>query len=227
MTLESAAASRLMYPGMSLPRVRPIAPTWRKLPFDDPTWLFDVKYDGFRGLCYIEQGRSRFISRNGNWMHRFGPIAEQLAAALGVDNTVLDGELVATDETGRPQFYELLRGTRLPSYVAFDVIWLNGTDLRPLPLYERRRALQGILPKGSPIVSGALSVEGRGRDLFGLMCANDLEGIICKRLADPYDPRVRWIKVKNRDYSQAEGRGDLFNGPQQKPDEPYHRRLQR
>jgi bifunctional non-homologous end joining protein LigD len=121
----------------------------------------------------------------------------------------------------------LLRGTRLPSYVAFDVIWLNGTDLRPLPLYERRRALQGILPKGSPIVSGALSVEGRGRDLFGLMCANDLEGIICKRLADPYDPRVRWIKVKNRDYSQAEGRGDLFNGPQQKPDEPYHRRLQR
>ena len=101
------------------------------------TWLFDVKCDGFWGLCYIEPGRSRFISRNGNWMRRFDALAEQVAAALGVDNTVLDGELVASDKTGRPQFYEFLRGTRLPSYVAFDVIWLNGTDLRSLPLHDR------------------------------------------------------------------------------------------
>jgi ATP-dependent DNA ligase len=55
-----------------------------------------------------------------------------------------------------------------------------------LPLDERRRRLQGILPKGSPIVSEALSVEGRGRELFELMCVNDLEGVVAKRLADPY-----------------------------------------
>ena len=101
----------------------------------------------------------------------------------------------------------------MPAYVAFDIVWLNGADLRALPLHELRRALQTVLPKGSPIVSEALSVQGRGRELFDLMCGNDLERIVAKRLADPYDASVKWHKVKNRDYTQQEGRGDLFNGP--------------
>jgi len=201
---------------VTLPRVQPIIPTWRKEPFDDPEWLFEFKYDGFRGLCYLEQGRCRFISRNGNVLSRFEALGDQVAAALNVDEAVIDGEVIAADETGRPQFYELLRLPRSASYVAFDILWLNGTDLRALPLDERRRLLQGILPKGSPIVSEALSVAGRGRELFELMCANDLEGIVAKRLADPYGGRVRWLKIKNPDYSQKEGRGDLFNGPRQR-----------
>jgi bifunctional non-homologous end joining protein LigD len=90
---------------------------------------------------------------------------------------------------------------------------VNGVDLRSLPLSERRQLLQTILPKASPIVSEALSVEGRGCELFELICTNDLEGIVAKRFADSNDPRVRWLKIKNRDYSQKEGRGDLFNGP--------------
>jgi ATP-dependent DNA ligase len=57
--------------GMTLPRIQPIAPTWRKTPFDDPDWLFDLKYDGFRGLCYLDRGRNRLISRNNNVMTRF------------------------------------------------------------------------------------------------------------------------------------------------------------
>jgi len=81
------------------------------------------------------------------------------------------------DETGRPRFYELLRVPRSACYVAFDILWADGTDLRSLPLDERRRRLQGILPKRSPIVSEALSVAGRGRELFELMCINDLEGV--------------------------------------------------
>ena len=79
-----------------------------------------------------------------------------------------------------------------------------------MPLSERREALQTVLPKGSAIVSEALSVEGRGCELFELMCTNDLEGIVAKRLSDAYDPRVKWLKIKNRDYTQKEGRGDLF-----------------
>ena len=74
-----------------------------------------------------------------------------------------------------------------------------------MPLTERRKNLQGIVSKGSPIVSEALSVTGRGRELFELMCANDLEGIVAKRLADPYDTSVWWLKIKNPDYSQKEG----------------------
>ena len=123
--------------------------------------------------------------------------------------------MIAADETGRPQFYDLLRRARAPAYVAFDLLWLDGTDLRSLPLGERRKRLQAILPTKSPIIAKALSVTGRGRELFELMCSNDLEGIVAKRLDDPYEPRVRWLKIKNGDYSQKEGRGDLFNGPRQ------------
>jgi len=200
---------------MTLPRVQPIAPTWRKEPFDDPDWLFDFKYDGFRALCYIEPGHNRLISRNGNLLTRFDPLGGALAAELDVDDAIIDGEVIAADETGRPQFYDLLRSTRAPAYVAFDIVWLNGADLRSLPLHERRRALQTILPKGSSIVSEALSVTHRGCELFELMCANDLEGIVAKRLADPYDTRVKWHKIKNRAYTQNEGRSELFNGPRQ------------
>jgi bifunctional non-homologous end joining protein LigD len=134
-----------------------------------------------------------------------------VAAALDVDEVLIDGEVIVADETGRPQFYDLLRVTRSASYVAFDILWADGTYLRSLPLDERRRRLQGILPKGSPIVFEVLSVVGRGRELFALMCTNDLEGIVAKRLADPYDTRVRWLKIKNPDYLQKEGRAELFN----------------
>jgi bifunctional non-homologous end joining protein LigD len=194
-----------------LPRVQPIAPVRRREPFDDPGWLFDLKYDGFRALCYLEQGRCRLISRNGSLMSRLEHLSDQIAAALDVDDAILDGEIIAADETGRPQFYDLLRQRRAPAYVAFDLLWLNGVDLRPLPLSERRRHLQNILPKGSAIISEALSVTGRGKELFELMCAHDLEGIVAKRLKDGYGSRARWLKIKNPSYSQNEGRRELFD----------------
>lgn len=194
-----------------LPRVQPIAPVRRPEPFDDPEWLFDLKYDGFRALAYLEQGRCWLISRNGNPMHRFADLGDRIAAALDVGDAILDGEIIVADETGRPRFYDLLRGTLAPAYVAFDVVWLNGEDLRPLPLSERRRHLQTILPKQSAFVSEALSVTGTGHKLFELMCAHDLEGIVAKRLKDPYGSWVRWLKIKNPGYSQSEGRRELFD----------------
>ena len=211
----------LIFLGMTLPRVQPIIPTWRKEPFDHPDWLFDVKYDGFRAVCYVEHGRCRFVSRRGNVFTRFDALSEQVASALchrvvcelGIDDAILDGEIIAVDQTGRPQFYDLLRRTTSPTYVVFDLVWLNGADLRSFPLRERRKRLQTILPAGSPTISEAISVEGRGRELFELMCAHDLEGIVAKRLADPYDQRIRWLKIKSPNYSQKEGRGDLFNAP--------------
>ena len=104
--------------GVVLPRVQPIIPTRRKEPFDDPDWLFDCKYDGFRAVCYVEQGRGRFVSRNGNLMGRFDELGDQLAALLDLDEAILDGEVIAADATGRPQFYDLLRGAQAPAYVA-------------------------------------------------------------------------------------------------------------
>jgi bifunctional non-homologous end joining protein LigD len=169
------------------------------------------------GFATSSRGRCRFISRNGNVFSRFEALGDQLPPMLAANDATLDGEVIAADETGRPQFYDLLRRARPPAYVAFDILWLDGTDLRSLPLGERRKRLQAILPVKSPIIAEPLSVTGRGRELFELMCSNDLEGIVAKRLDDPYEPRVRWLKIKNDDYSQKEGRGDLFNGPRQPP----------
>jgi bifunctional non-homologous end joining protein LigD len=97
--------------------------------------------------------------------------------------------------------------------VAFDLLWSRGIDLRSLPFSERRTRLEGILPKVSRLVSLALSVVGRGDELFALMRSHDLEGIVAKRLADPYERQVKWLKIKNPDYSQKEGRGELLNPP--------------
>jgi bifunctional non-homologous end joining protein LigD len=173
------------YPSeMALPRVQPIILARKKEPFNDPDWLFDFKYDGFRGLFYVDRGSPRFVSRNANLLSRFDALCELVAAELDADDAILDGEVIAADETGRPQFYDLLRRTRPPACVAFDVLWLNGADLRDLPLTERRRRLKTILPAGSRVISETLSVAGRGSELFGLMCANDPEGIVAKRLGD-------------------------------------------
>jgi bifunctional non-homologous end joining protein LigD len=108
---------------MTLPRVQPIIPIPRKEPFDDPEWLFDFKYDGFRALLYFEQGmRCRFVSRNDNTLSRFDSLCQAVAAELDVDSVILDGEVIATDETGRPLFFDLVRGSRTPAYVAFDLL---------------------------------------------------------------------------------------------------------
>jgi bifunctional non-homologous end joining protein LigD len=108
---------------MTLPRVQPIIPIPRKEPFDDPEWLFDFKYDGFRALLYFEQGmRCRFVSRNDNTLSRFDALCQAVAAELDVDSVILDGEVIATDETGRPLFFDLVRGSRTPAYVAFDLL---------------------------------------------------------------------------------------------------------
>jgi hypothetical protein len=103
--------------------MQPIIPISRKEPFDDPDWLFEFKYDGFRALLYLEQGSGRFLSRNGNSLTRFDALARAVAAELEVTDAIFDGEVIAADESGRPLFYDLLRRTRRPVYVAFDLLW--------------------------------------------------------------------------------------------------------
>jgi bifunctional non-homologous end joining protein LigD len=197
---------------MSLSRVQPIIPISRKDPFDDPAWQFELKYDGFRALCYLEHRRNRFISRTGNILSQFDELADQVASEIvGFDEVVLDGEVIAPDECGRPVFLDLLKRARRPAYVAFDLLWLSGTDLRSWPLRHRQQALEDILQEGSRVISPVLSVHTRGRQLFELILDHDLEGIVAKRLADPYDQGTKWLKIKNKAYSQQEGRADLFN----------------
>ena len=113
-------------------------------------------------------------------------------------------------EGGRQDFRALLAGRGNLHYAAFDALWVKRKDLRGLPLTRRKRALSRVIWATTTVVSQVFSVEERGRDLFAAAERLDLEGIVAKRKADPYKPESVWYKVKNRAYTQAEGRWELF-----------------
>lgn len=91
-----------------LPRFTPMPLARLAVPFDHPDWIFEVKYDGFRALAYIDGGRCELVSRNGNAYKSFGALCTEIAAAIP-RRAVLDGEIVHLDAAGRPEFYALLR----------------------------------------------------------------------------------------------------------------------
>ncbi len=115
--------------------MQPIIPIRRKEPFDDPAYLFELKLDGFRGIANTVRGR--MLSKNGNRLGRFERLLDALPPGY-----VFDGEIVALDRDGRPRFNDLLFGRREPSYVAFDVLFVEGGDVRALPLKERKALLE-------------------------------------------------------------------------------------
>src|SRR6266536_3468402 len=115
--------------------MQPIIPIIRKEAFDDPAYLFELKLDGFRGIADTIQGR--MLSKNGNRLTRFEPLLDALPPGF-----VFDGEIVALDEHGRPRFNDLMFGRLDVSYVAFDVFFVDGGDVRALPLKERRATLE-------------------------------------------------------------------------------------
>ena len=132
---------------------------------------------------------------------------------LHVTNAILDGELAATDELGRTVFAALMHRSQQARYFAFDLLWLNDTDLCGLPLFARKRQLKRLLPARSAHMLYVDHTKGAGTELYRLACQLDLEGIVAKRADSIYEdnPNSRnWIKIKNPAYSQKEGRGDLF-----------------
>jgi bifunctional non-homologous end joining protein LigD len=190
-----------------LPKITPVTLKPLDRLVDDPNFLFEMKYDGFRGIAYFEKGRpTRLVSRNGNIFSQFQSLNDAISKELKVQSAILDGEVIAPDPTGRPVFNRLQRRQGPFQYIAFDLLWLNGKDLRSLPLEERRRKLLGILPKSSRLITASLVQVGSGAKLYDLMVEYDLEGIVVKRLTDKYLRSTKWYKFKNRNYSQASGR---------------------
>jgi len=174
-------------------------------PFDDERYIFELKHDGFRSLAFIEHGHCRLVSRRRNVYKSF----PSLSSALGKLPTcaVFDGEIVSLDHEGRPQFYELLRRRGEPIFYAFDCLWHEGKDLRPLPLIERKQVLKRIA-LGHPSILLAHHIESFGCEFFNRVCQQDLEGIVAKRRNGAYG--MDWFKIRNPNYSRYEGRHDLF-----------------
>jgi bifunctional non-homologous end joining protein LigD len=193
-----------------LPAIRPIVPTIRPQAFNNAAWLFEPKYDGFRGMLYLTRSGCTLYSKRGNRMTRFQDMADQLRDQLGRRELILDGEIIALDNDGRIDFWDLMRGRGILAYAAFDLLWLNGHDLRDLPLTQRKRRLERLIPAAVGPLNRMPCFEREGQELFEAACQLDLEGIVAKRKADAYELRTCWYKIKNPTYTQAEGRGEFF-----------------
>jgi bifunctional non-homologous end joining protein LigD len=181
--------------------MEPIIPIRRAEPFDGDGWIFDLKLDGFRGIADTIAGR--MLSKNGNRLKRYEGLLDSLPPGF-----VFDGEIVALDDRGHPRFNDLLFGRRLAVYVAFDLMVADGEDVRTAPLKERRAMLGKIVRRYR--MQNSEPIPGQGKAAFRAVCDLDLEGIVAKRLDDPYEPATKWWKILNRAYSQKEGRAELF-----------------
>jgi bifunctional non-homologous end joining protein LigD len=196
---------------MLVPRFQLLALGRAPEAFSHPDYLFEIKWDGFRSLVRIEQGKCRLISRKGNEFKSFRSLNESVLAELRVRSAVLDAEIVCLNDDGKPEFRDLLFRRGEPRFVVFDLLWCDGQDLRYSPLIERKHRLRSILPKDSERLMYCDHVERDGESLFRLACENDLEGVVAKRKFDPYiEKQASWLKIRNTSYSQWEGREELF-----------------
>jgi bifunctional non-homologous end joining protein LigD len=183
------------------------------LPRDQAGWAFEIKWDGVRAIAFSSGGRLRLTSRSGRDITAQYPEVRGLADALGSTEAVLDGEVVAFGDDGRPSFSVLQRRMHVANertvarlardspvaYVVFDVLWLDGHSLMDRPYEERRAVLAGLGLRGDHWQTPAHHV-GDGDALLAASRAQGLEGIVAKRLDCPYTPGRRsqgWIKVKN------------------------------
>jgi bifunctional non-homologous end joining protein LigD len=174
-------------------------------------WLYEVKWDGYRALCYIAGGKVRMLSRRGIKLEKqFAQVAEALAQSVQADMAIIDGEVVALDENGNPSFQRLqnmtgfgtkpaVKGIAAPilNFFAFDLIYLNGYDLRKSALIDRRRMLTSILLPNE-IVRYSEHFAGKGTELLQAVRAKGLEGILAKQAQSKYESKRsgNWIKVK-------------------------------
>ncbi|PBB95977.1 DNA ligase D [Mesorhizobium sp. WSM3862] len=166
-------------------------------------WLHEIKYDGYRTQLIVEGGTARAFTRRGyDWSHRYRRIV-QAAAGLPVKSAIIDGEAVVIGDTGLPDYQALERELGNPNsprliFYAFDLLHLDGRDLRQQPLVERKAALETLLKHSAPTLTYAEHLEVSGREMFDHACRMGLEGIVSKRADAPYRSGVQtsWVKVK-------------------------------
>ncbi|WP_326975652.1 DNA ligase D [Caproicibacter sp. BJN0012] len=171
---------------------------------DGSGWLYELKYDGYRILAFLEGGGARLITRNGNdYAERFQDVADSLTGWAAGRSMVLDGEMVVTDAQRRTDFQALQNYMRNPvgknlTYIVFDLLALNGEDLRGRPLIDRKETL-GSLMKGAPgNLCYSQHVVGKGEESFSAACQASLEGIVGKKADSVYSGTRNgdWIKLK-------------------------------
>jgi bifunctional non-homologous end joining protein LigD len=189
--------------------IHPMLATLVDDPFSNPEWIFETKWDGFRSVCFVENGKARFVSRNQIEMTPQYPELAGVAKQLDAKEAILDGEIVALDKDGMPRFQllqprvgrksgiEALRGHGHIVYFVFDLLYVDGNNLMTCPLVERKEVLERIL-KPASFIKLSEHIDGDGEAFFKQIEKFHLEGMIAKRAASPYvEKRSKdWLKVK-------------------------------
>lgn len=177
-------------------------PTPARLPFSDPQWLFEPKWDGYRALCFFHDGEVRFVSRKGqNFTRRF-PELQEVADLIKAETAIIDGEIVALDRSGKPSFdalrYKPNRRGAIAFY-AFDLLYFDGQDLTKFPLLARKAALKRIIRKPTTgRIRHTEHIVEQGERLFIELEALQLEGMVAKRKDSVYarSRSKQWLKIK-------------------------------
>ncbi len=163
-----------------------ITPELVNAPFDHVDWIFEIKYDGFRSAAYIDDGKCELVSRSDHIYNRYEPLCRSLPGSFACDTAVFDGKLVVLDEQGLSQFYPMMFNKQAPIFAVFDVLMIDGDDVRELPLWQRKSLLEGRIVQGASNVLFVDHVEGKGKKLCEQICALDIEGIVAKPVESPY-----------------------------------------
>ncbi len=196
--------------------IHPMLATPTAKAFDNPDWLFEIKWDGYRAVAFIENGRVRLVSRNQNDLTKQFPVLGTLPQFVQAQRAILDGEIVALDDEGRPSFSLMQQRTgfqpgkrRLPGregvlviYYAFDLLYLDGLDLRRVALEQRKQLLQERIVAGgagaSDVVHFSDHYAEKGLALLEAAKQRGLEGIIAKKRNCTYQEKRSsdWLKIK-------------------------------
>ncbi|GAU84707.1 non-homologous end-joining DNA ligase [Bosea sp. BIWAKO-01] len=188
-------------------RVEPCLAKLATKPPEGENWAYEVKWDGYRIAIHIQPGKVRILTRGGHdCTNRFPTVAEA-TKVLRVYSAILDGEAVVLDEQGRSDFSALqnalggrggTRNAHLAVMFAFDILYLNGQDLRRMPLAERRDLLAPVIQGAAPGIMLSEEVDADGPAFLTLACELGLEGIIAKRRNTPYRSGRggEWLKIK-------------------------------
>ena len=206
-------------PKLAGARYAPMLATLEKNVPKGDSWLYEVKWDGYRAIAYVRGGDAELVSRNGNSLtERFSQVAKEIGKAVRTPNCVLDGEVVALDEEGRATFSAMQQGkagTRY-LYVAFDLLEVEGEPIVDAPLTERRGRLERMLDKRYKTVQLSDTFDD-GDALYEAAREQRFEGIVAKRADSRYEVGRRshaWAKVKTTGrqefviggYTKGEGR---------------------
>ena len=194
--------------------IEPMLASAGNLPRTDKGWAYEFKWDGVRAVVYVDGGRVRALTRNGKDLVTSFPELRDIGDFLGSRSAILDGEIVALDEQGRPNFGTLARRLHVTSkatvasvakevpisFLVFDLLYFDGHSLLALPYDDRRRLLDSLGLQGDSFATPPSVPDGSGVKMLEIAKSRGLEGIVLKRRDSPYAPGRRnqeWLKIKN------------------------------